>query len=429
MSKVDTVRTGPWASVVVTHGYPGTDSSAFGEGGGALAAELDPSTAGGAGGPSPNGPRVGIVMPLASVRGGAEQMLLDLCRHKGATGVRLTLAFLETGPLVATVRALGIPAQVIPRGRFRQPGRAVATVMRLARWLRSERVEAVVSWMPVAHLYTAPASLASVGAARTAWFQHGLLDPDHRSLMDRLLATMPAREVWLPSRHTAAAYQRAAPHQAVRVIHPSVDLARFDPGRLPEPREARRRLGLAPSGALVGMVTRLEPWKGCATLVAAAPAILREAPDTRFAVVGGSHFGAPDHPGALREQACALGVADRFLWPGHQPDAPLWMQAMDVVVHASWGEPFGMTVLEAMALGKPLVAAASGGPLESVRDGVDGLLVPPGQPDQLARAVGRLLVHPEERQAFAGRAREGARRFSASAMAAVVGESLRELCR
>ncbi len=367
-------------------------------------------------------------MPLGSVRGGAEQMLLDLCRHHGVTAATLAVAFLEAGPLVASVRALGIPTEVIPRGQLRQPHRYAATVARLGQWFRSERLDGVLSWMPTAHLYAGPAGLATIGADRVVWFQHGLVSRKRSAWMDWLPATIPAREVWLPSRHTAEAHRRVAPHLTVRVIYPSVDLDRFSPTRLPSPAEARRQLGLAVHAPTVGMVSRLEPWKGCATLVAAAPEILRQVPDARFVIVGGSHFNAPDYPQQLRGQAADLHVADRFTWAGQQADAPRWMQAMDVVAHASWGEPFGMTVVEAMALGKPVVAAASGGPLESVREGVDGLLVPPGHPAGIAEAVGWFLRHPQQARAFGARAQERAQHFSAVEMAKTVGAALRSVC-
>ena len=370
---------------------------------------------------------VGAVMPLAQGRGGAEQMFLDLCRHRAHTRVAWRVAFLDDGDLVDAVRDLGVPTRVIPRGHLRQPHRYAGTVAGLARWMRTERLDAVVSWMPLAHLYTGPAALAALGPGRAVWFQHGLVRFPAPALMDRVAAALPAREVWCPSRHTAAAQRRAAPRRQVRVVYPSVDLARFDPGRLPRPVGARRVLGLPVDGPLVGMVTRLEPWKGCDTFVAAAPRILARIPSARFVVVGGAHFSAPEYSAALRAQAETLGVGDRLLLAGHQTNVPLWMQAMDVVVHASRGEPFGMTVVEGMALGKPVVAAASGGPLESVRDGIDGHLVPPGNPEGLAEAVCAYLARPDEAAAFGRRARERARAFSAVAMATVVGDSLRSL--
>ena len=80
---------------------------------------------------------------------------------------------------------------------------------------------------------------------------------------------------------------------------------------------------------------------------------------------------------------------------GPQPDVAEWMQAMDVVVHASDREPFGIVILEAMALGKPVVAGAEGGPREIVSDGVNGLLAPFGDSDALAGAILRYLGDPD----------------------------------
>ncbi len=80
---------------------------------------------------------------------------------------------------------------------------------------------------------------------------------------------------------------------------------------------------------------------------------------------------------------------------GAQTNIPEWMQAMDVMVHASDREPFGIVVLEAMALGKPLVAGAEGGPREIITEGVNGLLTPYDDAPALAQAIARYLNDPE----------------------------------
>ena len=79
---------------------------------------------------------------------------------------------------------------------------------------------------------------------------------------------------------------------------------------------------------------------------------------------------------------------------GFQSNVPEWMQAMDIVVHASDHEPFGIVVIEAMALGKPVVAGREGGPAEIITDGVDGLLAPHGDASALAAAICRFLDNP-----------------------------------
>jgi 2-polyprenyl-3-methyl-5-hydroxy-6-metoxy-1,4-benzoquinol methylase len=107
-----------------------------------------------------------------------------------------------------------------------------------------------------------------------------------------------------------------------------------------------------------------------------------------------------------------LGIADRVDFVGHQDDVYPWLDAIDVVVHASLGEPFGLVVVEAMALGKPVVATAAGGPVEIIEDGVSGILTRPGDVAALAGAVEGLLGAPTTALALGARARERAREFS-----------------
>jgi glycosyltransferase involved in cell wall biosynthesis len=123
------------------------------------------------------------------------------------------------------------------------------------------------------------------------------------------------------------------------------------------------------------------------TLVEAMPLILRSYPDARCVIVGGAHKLEPDYPAFLADAIRRSGAEDRVIRAGYQSNPELWMQAMDVMVHAASQEPFGLVVLEAMSLRKPIVAGDSGGPREIITDGVDGILFPPGDAGALARAI------------------------------------------
>ena len=362
--------------------------------------------------------RTALVMPLAEQRGGAEAMLLHLLRYSQGGAVRYHLAFLEDGSMVQQVRAMGYPAEVFPAGRLRQPGAYWRTVSALARWYRRERIGVVLSWMHKAHLYAGPAAAVTGLSHRTLWFYHSILPERGLTLVDRLSLCIPAREVWCPSRHAQTAQSQGWPRRATRVVYPCVDVGQFDPRALPTMGEARRLVGLPADGLVVGMVARLERWKGCGTFADACARIAQAHPTARFVIVGGPHSADPEYPGELRQRIERLGLSDRFLLPGHRSDVPMWVQSMDVVVNASYCEPFGMTIVEAMALGKPVVAAAAGGPLEVVRDRENGCLFKVGDADDLAHIVNELLCDQPQRNRLGAQARaDVVRRFSARRLA------------
>jgi glycosyltransferase involved in cell wall biosynthesis len=206
-----------------------------------------------------------------------------------------------------------------------------------------------------------------------------------------------------------------------------VDLAAFDPDALPSPDTARIRLGLPTHGPVVTMVARLQRWKGVHVFVAAAAQILRHLPDATFVVVGGDHPTEPDYPAELARQVDAAGARERIRLVGLQADVPLWMQAADVVVHASFDEPAGAVVIEGMALGKPVVAARSAGPMEFVTDDVDGRLATPGDEDELASVIVGLLNDDGARERLGMAARVRAREFGADRFSANIAAAMQSL--
>ncbi|MFJ2260343.1 glycosyltransferase [Streptomyces sp. NPDC087844] len=153
---------------------------------------------------------------------------------------------------------------------------------------------------------------------------------------------------------------------------------------------------------------RLVPRKGAAVSIAALALL----PETELVVVGGppAHRLEQDpEVRRLRALARRAGVAGRVRFTGGVPsaDVPPLLRAADVVVCPADYEPFGIVPLEAMACGRPVVASAVGGQLDTVADPATGRLVPPGDPQALARAVAELLADPVTREASgaAGRRR------------------------
>ncbi len=350
-----------------------------------------------------------VVMPVATRRGGAEVTLLDAVRHTRGRAQWL-VAFLEDGPMVGEVERLGGRAVVVPAGRLREPWRLAGVSRRLAALARAWRPDIVVGWMPKAHLYAGPA--ARVLGLPSVWFQHGL--PSPRDPIDRLTALLPADGVLAPSRTVAEDQNRIRPRRPLHVAHPGVEPA----DAAPAPRaELLAEAGIPARAPVVGLVARLQRWKGVHVLVGAMPHVLAAHPDAHAVVVGGDHPLEPGYREHLVALATRLGVADRVHLLGFQPDARSWMRSFDVAVHASEREPWGLVVLEAMAAGRPLVAGAAGGPAEIVRDGVDGLLVPYGDEAALAERIRRLLDDPALAERLGRTAAARAADFSASGFA------------
>jgi len=142
--------------------------------------------------------------------------------------------------------------------------------------------------------------------------------------------------------------------------------------------------------------------------VQAAGQIARQYPRCRFAIVGGATFGLePEYFDGLKRAAADLGVAERLVFTGFRTDVPRLMAACDVICHTSRvPEPFGLVVIEAMALGRPTIATRGGGPSEIIASPSQGTLVPPDDPGALARAVSELIEDPERRRRMGAAGRE-----------------------
>ncbi len=352
--------------------------------------------------------KVIINMPLGEQRGGGEMMLLDLIRQGRDLGIEWLVIFLEDGPMVEQVRKLGIDTRVVLSGRLREVHRFIVAAFRIAAIARREKVDAIVNWMWITHLLGGlSAILAGIPAV---WYQ--LEVPYDQAFLVRLATLIPSRAVITLSKDGKEAQSRIFPHRPTPLVYPGVELNRFDPTILPSPTEARRKLGLPEHGAIIGIVGRLQRWKGMHVLVEAMPQILQKHPDAHCVVIGGKHAFEPDYEDFVKTQIADLGLQEKVIMAGLQQNVPEWVQAMDVFVHASDKEPFGIVIIEAMALGKPVIAGDAGGPTEIITDGADGLLTPYGNADALANAVIRYLDDSEFASQMAIAARKRALEFS-----------------
>jgi glycosyltransferase involved in cell wall biosynthesis len=206
-------------------------------------------------------------------------------------------------------------------------------------------------------------------------------------------------------------YEQVDPHK-VALIYNAVDLERYYPGSPEERREGRAGLDLPEEARVVLGVGRLRHQKNFSGFLEVAAALSRRRPEVRFVIAGDG----PDRAG-LEKLAQRLGLGDRVRFLGFVSRMRELYVASDVLLFPSHFEGTPMAVLEAMATGLPIVASRIDGTAEVLTDGVDGLLVPPGQNQVLAARLETLLLDRNLAQGLAQRALETVRqRYSAPAM-------------
>jgi glycosyltransferase involved in cell wall biosynthesis len=191
------------------------------------------------------------------------------------------------------------------------------------------------------------------------------------------------------SRATVSPLMRPPASQDVRAIYNFIDFARFD-------LATDRRAELMPGdGPIVGFVGVFRPEKGIEYFLEMARLLTERRKDVRFLLVGGESAVADVgwFP-RMRELAAALGLADRTLFTGSRTDIADLMKSMDVLVVPSLNEGFGRVIVEANAVGVPVVGANAAGIPEVIEEGLTGFLVAPRDPHGMADTVNRILDDP-----------------------------------
>jgi glycosyltransferase involved in cell wall biosynthesis len=345
--------------------------------------------------------RVLVGMPFGEALGGAEGILRTLARHGPSQGLELSAVFFSPGGLERELATGGIPTKVVPLRRFRNVGTGVRATAAVRRLVLEREPDLVLGWLPRAHVYLSAAATLARSGARLAWWQHHTPSGE---AFERLVTALPATGIVCESEAAAEAQRALRPRRRCLVSHPGIEPVTPLPEA--ELRALRERLAIPAGRTIVGLPGRLVRWKGQDRFLRAL-ALLRDAgQDVHGLVVGGSAHGLErEYADELTELTRSLRLEDRCTFTGQVPDARPYVQLMDVLVNASLGEPFGLTLLEAMSAGVPIVAVDRGGPREIVRHGEEGWLVPDGEPATLAEAIGRLAADPQLRASLAERGR------------------------
>lgn len=326
--------------------------------------------------------------------GGAEILLVELIRRLDRARFAPELCCLKyLGPL-GEVLAGEIPVFTgLLANKY-----DFAVLARLVRLMRRRKIDAVVTvgtggdkmfWGRLA------AWLAGVPVICSALHSTGL--PDHVELPNRLLAPITDAFIAVAESHGRYLAEReGCPSRKVRVIPNGVDTERFRP-RPPDPA-LREELGLPPAAPLAGIVAALRPEKNHGLFLEAARLVRRRMPGACFLIVGDG----PERK-HIEEMIRDWGLCDAVRLAGTRSDIPALLSLIDAFVLTSRMEANPVSILEAMACERPVVATAVGSVPESVIDGHTGLLVPPGDAEAIADRLMALWGNPD-RAAALGRA-------------------------
>jgi glycosyltransferase involved in cell wall biosynthesis len=332
-------------------------------------------------------PRRVAHLTLGLEMGGQEKLLVEFARHFDRDRFLLEVIVLGApGLLAEEIEACGVPVTALREPDGLRPG----LVLKLAALLRSKRIAILHTHDERPHIYGTPAAwLASVGRVIHTRHSMGVNLTGRQARVVNVLARLADHFVCVSRDGAARARSAGLGANKVGLVWNGIDLARF------------RATGPCADGPAV-TVARVNPEKDVANLVRAAAQVSHT--DTAFRVeVAGDGPCLPE----VRRLAEELHVADTVRFRGVVRDIPSLLAGASLFVLPSLNEGISLTLLEAMAVGLPVVATRVGGTPEAVEDGVTGLLVPPGDSDALASAIRRLRADPAlaRRLGAAGRQR------------------------
>ncbi|MEM5330015.1 glycosyltransferase family 4 protein [Paraburkholderia sp. JHI2823] len=371
------------------------------------------------------GPASILFVDQSGQLGGAEFSLMPLAATWGA---RREVLLLSDGPFRARLESLGVPVSLACEAsvsdirkdtlRLHWLG-ALPGILRQVRAIARHAESFDILFLNTQKALVLGALGKPLHRKRIVWHLHDIMSTEHFGPLQRLVVRWLTRyavdHVIANSRASAdslIALARCAPED-VPVVHNGVDLDEFSCKDAPDMTGLRRKFRLPENVYLAGLFGRLAPWKGQHIALEA----LARVPDLHLVLVGSALFGEQEYVKSLHSQAARLGVEDRLIFAGFRDDMPAWMKAVDVILHTSTEpEPFGRVIIEGMAAGRPVIAAAAGGVTEIVQHRINGWLVPPRDVAALADAIETLRAAPEMANRLATQALDDvAQRFSVGA--------------
>jgi glycosyltransferase involved in cell wall biosynthesis len=353
------------------------------------------------------------IADTGAIKGGGEISLLALLENLDRKSFRPVVCLPEQGDLGERLKALGIRVHIFSYRRLVNPfnmGNTLSAIRSFVDIIREERICLVHTNCSGGVIFMAGKACSRAGIplishARTV--EAGKVSDFFQSrLSTRVIATS-----------TAVAKQFAffKAKDNVRIVPNAVDSAKFQPNS--QARQAiRRQLGCAEQEFLVGNVSSYQPGKGLEYFIKAAANVSRKMPDVRFLIAGFEIAGSKVYRESLERLSARVGLKDKITFWINRTDIPDILSALDVFAFSTLKEGFGRVVIEAMANAKPVVAFASGGVTDIIKQGITGFLVKPADHKSLAARIVETLKDKDLAGRLGQKARiEAHERFSIQA--------------
>ena len=349
-------------------------------------------------------PRITIIIDsFLHANAGTENQLAKIVGGLSSSARIEVITFRESPWLQANADALGIDATLMPITGVRHLG-SYRTIFRLVRHLRKTRPQVVHTFFPIANVLGAIAArVAKVPTIYSSRRDYGeWMTP--RYLAATRFANRFVTAIIANSQRVAAmtSTRESFPAEQVRVINNGIDLTPFVD--LSRSSKAAHTLAIPGHAIVVGLVANYRPMKRQETLVRALPSVLRHHPNTHILFVG-ANMTPEDIESRIRALSMQLGVAEHVHQVHADGNVTEYLSLMDIGINCSEGEGLSNAIMEYMASGIPVIAAASGGNPDLVTHRRNGLLFSLDDHEELADAIVALIADPALRKSLAVAAR------------------------
>ncbi len=321
----------------------------------------------------------------SSSTGGAESILISLVEHLDKSRYRSMVCLLSDGWLRVQLEKRNVETVVIPQPRSFD----VTWLLRIFRLLQDRKIHLMHSHEFATNVYASVlSSLTGVPVVATAHGKNYYGDKWRRRAAYRFVARKSTMVAVSKDLKRFLTERIGIAPGNIRVVHNGIDLRQYSVNAANP--AIRAELGISAGQPVIGTVGNLFPVKGQTYLLKACKGVAGKFPAFVLLIAGEG-----DQLDLLSKEASDLGIAGNVKFLGFRDDVPSLLQAMDVFVLPSLSEGLPLSILEALALQKPVVATNVGGVSEIVEDGVTAYLVPPRNPDALSEKILLLLRHPD----------------------------------